>query len=395
MTSQRAREFLIVGGGPAGASAAIALASAGRDVVILERAAYARPRIGETLPPAANPVLDRLGLDRAALGACGTRCPGSASVWGGEEPYRNDALFDPDGDGLHLDRAAFDRLLADRSAAAGADVKTEHCLRSCRRNGPMWLITISGPDGIHEVGARTLIDASGRAPWPGRLSRRKAFDRQVALVALYEAGEGPSLDRRTWIESTQDGWWYSAALPGARVVAAYFTDADLLFAPKECREGRLTDLLGRARWTRGRLRGGRLLGQPRVVSASSSIANPIVGDGWVAVGDAASTIDPLSSQGILYAMTSGLEAAEALLAPGPAEGLSHYSRAITVRLGDDLATRAAFCRRERRWADSPFWQRRTSPSAVPQPAMLGPHVHRSAPHDDVLSASLISPSDRS
>jgi flavin-dependent dehydrogenase len=370
MKSRRPREFLIVGGGPAGTSAAIALATSGREVILVERTAYAGHRIGETLPPAANPVLDRIGVGRDALHECAIRCPGSASAWGEEKPRRNDSLFDPDGDGLHLDRAAFDRLLAFRSTTAGAEVKTRHFVKSCRRVGRAWLVTISGPNGIREVFASTIIDASGRAPWPGRPSRRKTFDRQVAVVGLYEPDKDASLDRWTWVESARDGWWYSAALPGGRLVAAYFTDADLLDASMGQREGRFTELLSRTHWTRERLRGARALDQLRVVSATSTIAIPIAGDGWVAVGDAASTIDPLSSQGILYAITSGLNAAEALLDHDRVGALARYARAITAQFYNDLAARAYFCQRERRWTDSPFWRRRTGPIAVPRSAIL-------------------------
>jgi flavin-dependent dehydrogenase len=383
MRSRLPREFLIVGGGPAGTSAAITLGEAGRDVILVERTAYTEPRVGESLPPAANPVLDRLGLDPDALGACGTRCPGSASAWGEEQPHWNDSMFDPDGDGLHLDRAAFDRLLAARALTAGAEVNTGHSVMSCRRVGRAWLVTISGPDGIREVVASTLIDASGRMSWPGRPTRREAFDRQVAVVGLHELGKDARLDRRTWVESARDGWWYSAALPGGLLVAAYFTDSDLLDAPKGRRAGRFSELLSQTRWTRERLGGARPLGHLRVVAATSTIATPIAGDCWVAVGDAASTIDPLSSQGILHAITSGRNAADALSDPDRVGALARYAQVITARFRADLATRAYFCRREHRWPDSPFWQRRTDPAAVPGPAILGLLSDRIAGRDKV------------
>ena len=358
MISTRASEFLIVGGGPAGASAAIALATFGRKVVVVERSDYSGCRFGETLPPAANPVLDRLGLDRAALDNCGIRCPGTVSAWGGDSPYRNDALFDPAGDGLHLDRAAFDRLLAGRAAVCGVKLWTGCLVRSCRRIGNAWHVFVSRPDGHHKVVAANLIDASGRTPWPGRLSHRSTFDRQVAVVACFELDEATNIDRWTWVESAPCGWWYSAFLPGGRYVAAYFTDADLLAAPAGSRERRFNELLGQTHWTRRQACGARSLESLRVVPASSTLATPIVGDGWVAVGDAASTIDPLSSHGILYAITSGLNAAAALLAPDREAALARYAQEITAQFHDDLATRAQFYQRERRWLDSPYWHRR-------------------------------------
>jgi flavin-dependent dehydrogenase len=277
----------------------------------------------------------------------------------------NDALFDPDGDGLHLDRGAFDGFLAARAQAAGVEVEIGQTVQSCRRVGQTWVLSISGAHGVREFLASTLIDAAGRAHWPGRPSRRKAFDRQVAMVALIELAEPGVLDRRTWVESVRDGWWYSAIVPGGHLIAAYFTDSDLLHAPKDQRARRFHELLDQTRWTRERLEGGRTLRPIRVVSAASTIAVPVAGAGWVAVGDAASTVDPLSSQGILYALASGLNAAEALTDPEPFQARARYVRAVTARFQADLGIRTAFCRRERRWPDSSFWRRRARlPSAA-------------------------------
>jgi flavin-dependent dehydrogenase len=176
--------------------------------------------------------------------------------------------------------------------------------------------------------------------------------------------EAASLDRWTWVESAPDGWWYSAVLPRGRLMAAYFTDADLLDAPASRREERFTELLSRTRWTRERVCAARAPVPFQVVSASSTIATPLYGDGWLAVGDAASTIDPLSSQGILYALTSGLNAAAALLAPDRAAALARFAQEITAQLHDDLNIRVRFYQRERRWLDRPYWHRRIGPATL-------------------------------
>ena len=350
MIPQQTTEFFVIGGGPAGTSAAIALASAGRQVFLAESTCYVGNRIGETLPPAANLVLDRLGIDRETVESCGLRCPGAVSTWGSELLYRNDSLFDPDGNGMHLDRVAFDRLLACRAEASGVRLMTSCQVRSCCRVGQEWLVTFSGPDGIQEVVASTIIDAAGRA-WPGRPSNRKTIDRQVAIVGQYKMEKNASLDHWTWVESIRDGWWYSAVLPFGHLVVAFFTDADLLDFPNENRDRRFTELMSRTRWIQQRVHGAQLVYQPRVVAATSTISNPIAGDGWVAVGDAASTIDPLSSRGILYAIRSGHDAASAILGPCQRAPLAQYAQAITTQFhgGSDhksgnVSARAALAR---------------------------------------------------
>lgn len=355
----RSIEFLIVGGGPAGSAAACVLAAAGREVVVVERSTYDAPRVGETLPPAANPVLARLGFAREGLSPTALPCPGTVCSWGGDELYLNDYLFDEDGDGLHVDRSAFDRALAETASRAGAEVFTSCALRSCRLERTGCVVKIATPAGAPTFQVSTLIDAAGRRSWPGRPTRRAAFDRQVALVGMFASHrDDESVDGRTWVEAASDGWWYSAALPSGHLAAVYFTDADLLRGPEATRADRWSALLEGARGTRERLREASLVSAPRVVAASCTLADPITSERYIAVGDAASTLDPLSSQGILYALTSGIDAAEALLDPDRARACDRYAKAIVDRFRDDLQTLRAFHRAERRWPDSPFWRRR-------------------------------------
>src|SRR6266404_1124292 len=113
-------EFLVIGGGPAGSAAALELAKRGREVLVVERSDNRTPRVGETLPSAMNPILARLGLNTEPVPFGQLRCPGTVSIWGSDIPYFNDSLFDPDGDGVHLDRASFDAALVRRAEAAGA-----------------------------------------------------------------------------------------------------------------------------------------------------------------------------------------------------------------------------------------------------------------------------------
>ena len=110
----------MLGGGPAGAAAAITLARAGRSVVVIEKSHYEQPRIGETLPPAARPLLARLAVWEPFLAAGHLPSPGVLSVWGDDELYENHFIFNPYGQGWHLDRQRFDRMLARAARHAGA-----------------------------------------------------------------------------------------------------------------------------------------------------------------------------------------------------------------------------------------------------------------------------------
>src|SRR5262245_56820039 len=114
------RDVLIFGGGPAGAAAAITLARAGRSVVVIEKSQYAQPRIGETLPPAARPLLEELAVWELFLAAGHLPSPGVLSVWGEEELYETHFIFNLYGNGWHLDPQRFDTMLAQAARRAGA-----------------------------------------------------------------------------------------------------------------------------------------------------------------------------------------------------------------------------------------------------------------------------------
>jgi flavin-dependent dehydrogenase len=95
----------------------------------------------------------------------------------------------------------------------------------------------------------------------------------------------------------------------------------------------------------------------------------VTGDGWLAVGDAATTFDPLSSQGILKSLRSGVLASYAVADyfKGTQTGLVKYEALAAREFKDYMDSRADFYSRERRWDDAPFWLRRrglSRPAAV-------------------------------
>jgi flavin-dependent dehydrogenase len=84
------------------------------------------------------------------------------------------------------------------------------------------------------------------------------------------------------------------------------------------------------------------------------------GKNWLLTGDAATTWDPLSGQGICKALDSGIRAADAIdrALNGDDLGLNEYGRWSRTGFTDYLSTRSKYYRAEQRWPDSPFWQRR-------------------------------------
>jgi flavin-dependent dehydrogenase len=108
---------------------------------------------------------------------------------------------------------------------------------------------------------------------------------------------------------------------------------------------------------------------PFVFSASSTRLSHPVGPGWLAVGDAACALDPLSSQGILNGIRFGMAAGHAIAehGAGDATALEGYSEQLRQSFARYLAVRQRYYGRERRWPEATFWSRRHQAGLSPLP----------------------------
>jgi len=314
---------LVVGGGPAGASAAIFLASRGLDVVVVDRAARPTPgsgrrmKIGESLPPDAGSLIDQLGVRERFEAGTHLPCYGNKSYWGGDEARHHDFVSHPRGDhGWHIDRVEFEHMLVERAIEVGVAFHGGTTVTGACRSGDRWDVALACVDG-RSIEARYdfVVDATGRAAW---FARRQGVDRLVeddplALVAFLGTAEVVE-DTTTLVESTDAGWWYSAAIPGQRMATAFFCKPDEHERAAWLQEDGWWALLSRAPHTERRIADGRggILAPPRFVSAQSAILERLHGDGWLAVGDAAMTYDPIASHGLMLAMVGARDAARAI-----------------------------------------------------------------------------------
>ena len=245
----------VLGGGPAGASAALELVRLGIDTLLIEQSDGSGSPVGECLAPSANPLLQQLGLADLLQASGALPSYGNRSAWGGDGSMaERDFLRDPHGHGWHLDRPAFNRALLDTAETAGATVWRGHRVTTIERPSGNWRITTTSPDGGGELHASMLVDASGRRALMARHERirHRAFDSQVAAVAfLHPDGRAAPLhDATTSIEAAEHGWWYAALLPDQRLAVAWFTDPDLLAAACRLASGRLVEPAAyqRSRW---------------------------------------------------------------------------------------------------------------------------------------------------
>ena len=357
-------DVVVVGGGPAGTAAAIKLAHAERSVVLIEKSHHDQPRIGETLPPRTRLLLMNLGVWDRFLNDRHAPSPGTLSSWGHEELYENHFIFHPYGHGWHLDRLCFDRMLAQTAEKAGARVCRGARVTACQDLGSQgWQVEFVLDGKQCRLQSSFLVHATGRAPLADHAhgTTRIFYDRLVGLISFFS---GRKLERerdyQTLVEAVQDGWWYSAWLPHGRLIVAYMTDADLLSKGLGRPNEHWRNRLEQATHTRARLSDCVRETDVRSVAANTYRRDRLTGTQRLAVGEAATAFDPLSSQGIYHALESGLRAALAIenCQQGDPTAFKAYSLWSETHFEEYLRMRSMHYDREKRWPCSAFWQRR-------------------------------------
>jgi flavin-dependent dehydrogenase len=349
-------DVAVIGAGPAGSLCAHVLAQAGRRVALVEGAPPPARKIGESLIGAARPLLARHGLlDRVTAGPHQV-ARGNCSAWGSGELVTEDFITDPNGPGWHLDRPAFDAELRAAAMAAGAELLANHVDAVEAEDGE-WHIDSDG----EPISATWVVDATGRRASVARMlgGKRTRDDSLVAVYAWFAARENDA-EGYTLIESAPDGWWYSACLPHGMRVAACHVDADMAVELA----GTFATRLGVTHHIRKRLNGARMVDAPRTTEACGARLDTFVGDRWLAVGDAALSFDPLSSQGLFNALVTGSRAGLALDAAlgGDAAPLADYARMLEEVRAQYVLNHRVYYAAEPRYALRPFWARRSRPA---------------------------------
>jgi len=363
-SSHNSYDVVILGAGPAGAATALALKRLDSTlrIALVERSDYSAIRIGETLPPPARTLLTELGVWQAFLATSPRACYGTRAAWGSPQFHENEFIFSPYGYGWHLDRRAFDAMLTAEAARRGVEVIQPATISTASRCENDWIL-INAEEHGRKIRTRFVVDATGRRSWlASHLGiRRLVYDQLVGIFNFYQfhSGSAPA-DSYTSIEACEQGWWYAAMLPDEGLAVAFMTDADQLrrLRWKDCDEWRA--LLGTAPNIARQIGTATPLGRPMLHTAASQRLDTCTGDGWLAVGDAASTFDPLSSQGIIKSLRSGICAARSICRSlrGHRNALAEYADFVEREYRNYLDSRAGYYRLEQRWPDSRFWQQR-------------------------------------
>ncbi|GAA1395544.1 hypothetical protein GCM10009639_30830 [Kitasatospora putterlickiae] len=331
--SAEAFDVVVAGGGPAGSTAATLVALGGHRVLLVEKEAFPRYRVGESLlPSTVHGVCRLLGVTDELAGTDFPVKRGATFQWGGRpQPWSfsfeaSPRLTGPTSFAYQADRTRFDEILLNNAKRKGVTVR-EGCsvTGAVEEGGRVTGLRYTDADGgEHEVGARFVIDATGQeSPLsPGAGGTRDHPESFGGLVLSGYFGNGcgrlPEPRAGDGLSVAFDGgwFWYVPLFGGLTSVGAVVRRERAERLPADREEAfkaliaecpTIADLLSRGmRVTAGKY--GRLRISEDYAYRRTAFWRP----GTVLVGDAACSLDPLFSSGVHLATYGALLAARSI-----------------------------------------------------------------------------------
>jgi flavin-dependent dehydrogenase len=321
MTTPYDFDFAIAGGGPAGTSAAIALAQRGRSVVLFERDIFPRFHIGESLLPTSNDAFAVLGLtDRIAAAGFPRKWGARLLTHDGLSGRSVDFASAPEiarPQTYQVPRAELDGILMDRAREVGVGVREGHRVTGCDFAADAALLEFTDANGnAGRVRVRALVDATGRQGLISKKYGLRADEPLLANISVYShyshvpriEDERPN-DIRI-IARDDAGWFWLIPISGDLMsVGVVLPKSLFLQMPEGTNEERLERAIAETPAVAELMRDARRQWPVRVEKDFSYSASAYAGDRWVLAGDAGSFLDPVFSTGVSIALESGIEAA--------------------------------------------------------------------------------------
>ena len=379
-TTDLSVDVIVIGGGPAGSTAATMLARKGWEVTVLERARFPRDHVGESLLPASIPILEELGALPAVENAGFLHKFGATMVWGsGDRPwswyFKETSQRYPHS--YQVWRPQFDQILLDNARAHGVTVLEDHRVTEVIfDDGEAVGVAFNSGDGVTgEAECRFVVDASGQSTLLAHHLDGKRWDPFFQNLAVYSYFTGaeplPEPDQNNiFIESYQHGWLWSIPLHtgrssvGAVVDSKTGQDGIQRNGPRAFLEAQLAQ----SKHMCIMLKHAQMDSEPSVVRDWSYTAEKLFGPGYIMAGDAACFVDPLFSSGVHLALMSGVLAAAyvttALNDPSMAAESGQVYQELYLKEYNQFREMARLFYSSNLTAESYFWEARRITNGV-------------------------------
>ncbi len=312
-------DVLVIGGGPAGSTAAGFLVRRGRSVILLERDRHPRFHIGESLLPANMPILERLGVLEAVrrIGVLKLGADFPTANGRGFNVFRfSRALGSTPGFAFQVKREEFDQLLFRHATSLGADAREGVRVRELEFLPQEVTAHAEADDGAKFVlRARYVIDATGRDALLGgrlRLKRKHPRHQSAALFAHFRGVEPRAGNDagNISIYSHDHGWAWMIPLRDGVFSVGIVADPWLLKGRREPPADFLLKILNGVPGAKERMAGAEIIGNLHATGNYSYLCRRLTGPRWIMAGDAGAFVDPIFSTGVFLAMRSAERTAE-------------------------------------------------------------------------------------
>ena len=350
------KDVIVIGGGPAGSTAATLLAQQGFSVTLLERERFPRFQIGESLLPYNNDLFARLGLTDQLLAGdflpkYGAHfCTGDGSV---EYTFRFDRnLVAPYQRSFQVKRAVFDHVLLRNAASNGVEVREATPVAAVDLSDPSRAVVTTKAGETLE--ARFVVDASGHGSVVGTRIGDKADVASLKKIAFFAHYKGvPRPNGRdagnTTIVVLRNAWFWLIPVDAETRSVGLVVDRDQYVRSGLQPQQMLDQTIAETPWVAARMQNAERLTQIYARKDFSFRMRNLVGPNFALAGDAAGFLDPIFSTGVFMAMKSAdlvAAAAAVKLRDGSMKPLKRYERDMTAALGQYYRFISHFYRRE-------------------------------------------------